>query len=99
MVGLATAKRSGRSEVQSDSEQSLEFERHRRAYDDWISREAITPRQREPTVAIETLEDLVDIAIDGDSRVIEDVESNDYYVLTSNVVYAFRAPDGGNENA
>lgn len=92
IVGLTIAKRTGRFGAQSDSEQSLGFNRHRRAYDDWISRGTVSSSQSKPAVKMETLEDLVDLAIDSDSRVIEDVKRGNYYVLEGDISYIFMPP-------
>lgn len=91
-VGLTIAKRSGRLGERSDSEPSLRFERHRRVYDDWISRGTVPSNQRTPGVEMETLEDLVDVAIDSDSRVVGDVRNGNYYVLGEDLSYVFEPP-------
>lgn len=65
----------------------------REAFDDWISRGRVPPKATErPVVEIDSLEDLVDIAVDTDARVIEDVDANCYYVLSEANCYRYRPP-------
>lgn len=66
----------------------------RREFDDWISRGRVPPEVLErPAVEISSLEDLVDVAVDTEGRVIEDPDANCYYVLTEAESYRYEPPD------
>lgn len=89
---IVTADLLGRLAPADVARRSLAFERQRRAFDDWISRGRISIDDVEPTVETETLEDLVDVAIDSDNRVIETIDGDRYYVLADGVLYTFTPP-------
>jgi len=72
-------------------------ERERRAYEaersdavEWISTVTIPDRPDRTTVPVDSLADLVDIAIDSDRRVLED--GNQYVVFVDDLVYQYTAP-------
>lgn len=74
---------------------TLGFERERNEYDDWISRGSVSDAVDDRSmVHIDELEDLVDIAIDTDERVIEDIDSRRYYVLGESYCYEYMPPQG-----
>lgn len=62
----------------------------RRRYDEWISRGRLPKTGRYARVPVESLLDLVDIAIDSEKRVIHDTSENIYAVVDGNLVYEFR---------
>ncbi len=68
----------------------LAVAREREEFDDWISRgtldEDLRARSR---VEIESLEDLVDLAIDCDRRVIEDREREAFFVADGDLLYRY----------
>lgn len=68
---------------------------HRRRYDEWISPGTLPETLGEWTtdVSVESLEDLVDVAIDTETRVIYDPELDRYAVITDSATYLF-APSG-----
>ncbi|WP_226005357.1 DUF5305 domain-containing protein [Natrinema salinisoli] len=78
------------------SERELERLRgqyEREEFDDWISRGSLPADIRERSqITVSTLEDLVDIAIDCDRRVLEDESVGGYYVVDGESLYAYE-PD------
>lgn len=97
MLGIALfgGVRYGRRAVDADRER---VRIHRRRYGEWISRGELPSgfAERSEVVTMASLEGLVDIAIDADSRVIHDVQEGCHAVLTDGVVYVFHPdPDGG----
>lgn len=72
---------------------TLEHRRARETFDDWITRGTIPSGVRDrPVVETDSLEGLVDVAIDTDGRVIENAVDARYYVL-EDVLYV-HDPDG-----
>lgn len=69
------------------------YDTTRSEFDDWISRgtvpEALLAR---PGIRIDDLAGLVDVAIDTDSRVVEDVDARRYYVVGDECYYEFAPP-------
>ena len=59
-------------------------------YADWISRGKLPDSGEYARVPVETLLDLVDIAIDSEKRVIHDQAQDVYAVADGNVMYEFR---------
>ena len=67
----------------------LEVEIHHHRYEEWISKGVVPKYGSVPLVKIETLEDLVDVAIDAGERVIHDTETGRYVVIRENVRYYY----------
>lgn len=69
----------------------LRLENERTEFDDWISTGSIPEDVSERTrLEVDTLEDLVDVAVDHDRRVIEDRETEGvYYVLEDELLYVY----------
>lgn len=65
---------------------------HRRRHEEWISEGRLPPRPA-GVVTVETLDDLVDVAIDARKRVVHDVEDDRYVVVDGRTWYCYR-PDG-----
>ena len=75
----------------------LAVAREREQFDDWISRGTLDEDFRDrPRIEIETLEDLVDLAIDSDRRVIED---GDGYYVVDELLYVYEPPAGALEQS
>ena len=73
----------------------LTFSQSRKDYDQWISRGQIPDDETgdRRVIALESLEDLADVAIDSDRRVIERVEPTPrYVVLVDDIEYRFDPP-------
>jgi len=72
----------------------METELARTRYDEWISRGEIPTKAEKQYIRIDTLEDLVDIAIDSGKRVIYDDAYDAYGVVDADIVYYY----GSGEN-
>lgn len=68
------------------------FRRHyeRVRYVEWISRGSVPETDKLARVPVETLVDLVDIAIDSEKRVIHDTTKEVYAVVDGNLMYEYR---------
>lgn len=73
----------------------IEMEITRSRYDEWISRGEIPTKAEKQYIPIDTLEDLVDIAIDSNKRVIYDTSYDTYGVVDVDLVYYYAAGDEG----
>lgn len=62
-------------------------------FTEWISAGSVPDASEKTTVALDSLADLVDTAIDTDGRVIHDERRDVYVVLDGDVVYQYH-PDG-----
>ncbi len=75
-----------------DVRRRLEYERQRDDLDEWISRGTASLEERD-TVELESLEDVVDVAIDCDRRVVERIDADaEYVAVVDDVAYLYRAP-------
>ena len=62
----------------------------REEFDDWISRGSLPEDIRERSrIEVSTLEDLVDVAIDCDRRVLEDEHAGEFYVVDGESLYVY----------
>ncbi len=87
---IVAAKHSGRLEPSEAEFERLRSEYEREEYDEWISRGSLPDTVRErPRIAVSTLEDLVDVAIDCDRRVLEDESAGEYYVVDGESLYVY----------
>lgn len=92
-VGLAYVN--GLATVTPTERRRIRFEDARNDYDKWISRGAVPPDDDRETIELDTLEDLVNVAIDSDRRVIERVTPPlRYCVYVDDVRYVFEPPPG-----
>ncbi|MFC3957425.1 DUF5305 domain-containing protein [Halovivax cerinus] len=62
---------------------------HERRYAEWISRGSIPMWLGEHHIALDTLEDVVDVAIDTSERVVHDRQRGLFAVVTDDVVYYY----------
>lgn len=69
--------------------QTAEVELSRSRYSEWISRGAFPTKTEKTYVRVDSLEDLVDIAIDSNKRVIHDEEYDAYAVVDGDLIYFF----------
>lgn len=67
----------------------LLFAVHRERHDEWLSQGTITEDLGERTVLMNSLEDLVDVAIDADKRVIHDPSRDTFAVVDGRVLYYY----------
>jgi hypothetical protein len=61
----------------------------RSRYDEWISNGEIPTKTRKDYIRTDSLEDLVDVAIDSNSRVIYDRNLDAYATVEDNLIYYF----------
>lgn len=69
--------------------ESIEMELTRSRYEEWISRGEIPTKAEKQYITIDSLEDLVDIAIDSNKRVIYDTTYETYGVVDGDDVYYY----------
>lgn len=92
--GLVALDRNDRLDLPPGEAAAIGHRRTRHSFREWISVGTIPPpADGERVVAVDSLTDLVDVAIDSDRRVIEDEESGEFAVLDGSTRYAYR-PDG-----
>jgi hypothetical protein len=88
------ARYTGRVDVSETEREWLAYRDAREEFDDWITRADISDTDMPPsTVTVETLEGLVDIAIDVDSRVLCDTDRDGFFVFDENRVYRYDPPE------
>jgi hypothetical protein len=88
------ARYTGRVDVSETEREWLAYRDAREEFDDWITRADISATDMPPsTVTVETLEGLVDIAIDVDSRVLRDTDRDGFFVFDENRVYRYDPPE------
>ncbi|WP_252699776.1 DUF5305 domain-containing protein [Natronosalvus vescus] len=96
LVGIATlgyGRHTGWITVTNEERQLFEAVSQREAFDDWISTGRVGEADLEgPRIDIDSLEGIVDVAIDSDRRVIEDRRRGAYYVVEGDV-YHVHEPD------
>ncbi|WP_135822763.1 DUF5305 domain-containing protein [Halostella litorea] len=68
---------------------AIREEIHRRRHDEWISCGSIPMWVDKEHVQLDTLEDVVDVAIDGNQRVIYDQRSELYAVIDGDMIYYY----------
>lgn len=87
LAGAGWIRRFRRREI---DETALRETLARERFGEWISRGRVPKDTGERTVYVESLEDLVDVAIDSSKRVIRDPERELYVVVDGEVVYRYR---------
>lgn len=93
LAGLAYARSEELLTVSETERSRLAYQRQREEYDEWTSTGMVPASYfNRPTVRVESLEDLVDIAIDTDRRVIDDTDSERFVVLGDGVNYTYTPP-------
>ncbi|WP_152424964.1 DUF5305 domain-containing protein [Natronococcus jeotgali] len=91
---LGVARRKGTLAPSAAELERIDARYEREEFDDWISRGSLPAAVRERSrIEIATLEDLVDVAVDCDRRVLEDERDGRYYVVDGEAVYVY-APEG-----
>lgn len=93
LCALAYARRTDRLALTSTERAWLTYRDDRSDYDEWISTVRL-PAEAEslPVGETDTLADLVDLAIDTDSAVLESPDTDRYHVLHDGYRYTFEAP-------
>lgn len=85
LVGAAALVRSKRREDLNEIETALAHDR----YEEWISEGELPTQTDKKHVHINSLEDLVDVAIDSNKRVLHDLELNTYAVVDGDLIYYY----------
>ncbi|AUX10398.1 hypothetical protein AArcSl_2783 [Halalkaliarchaeum desulfuricum] len=97
LVGLGVARRNGAIAPTEREIAAAEWARTRSEFEEWISRGHVPDGSLEtPRIELESLDDLVDVAIDSNNRVIEDAARECFYVVGSDVHYVFVPAQFGN---
>jgi hypothetical protein len=97
---LAAARRRGRLDVAASEREWLAFRGAREEFDDWITTARVPPDDRpDSAITVDSLEGLVDVAIDTDRRVLETADGGTFLVLGDDHTYTYDPPappeDGG----
>ncbi len=89
-AGLWYLDREGELSVPPGTAAAIRNQRERRSFDEWISHGRVPPTGAdERVIDVDSLEDLVDVAIDSDRRVIEDPERDVFAVFDGTTRYRF----------
>jgi hypothetical protein len=93
-LGAVLATRAtDRLEPDGDELERLAFEDDRAEFDEWISAIRLPDEAFDrPVAEAESLGDLVDLAIDTDSAVVEDPHYDAFYVVHGDFLYRYRPP-------
>jgi hypothetical protein len=93
LAGLAVLARRGGLETTERERAWLAYRAHRTEFGDWITTADLPEAAASlPAGQTETLADLVDLAIDTDSAVVEVPDGAAYHVVTDGYRYTFRPP-------
>ena len=92
-VGLVVARRRGSFAVSDEERRRYECETARKDFDDWISRGNVPELTGRTVITVDSLESLVDTAIDSNRRVLEATDTDRYVVILDDIVYEFFAPE------
>lgn len=77
-----------------DGEEGLTRQIQHRTHAEWISEGSLAGHDLDGAISMASLEDLVDVAIDTDSRVVYDPERELYAVVDDPTVYVYRPTSG-----
>ena len=93
LAGLVVGKRRGTLSVSTGERAWLAYRSERDEFDEWITTGRVPETAVGSTVVdVDSLEGLVDVAIDTNNRVIEDERRNACLVLTENCWYRYERP-------
>ncbi|WP_324663594.1 DUF5305 domain-containing protein [Haloarcula sediminis] len=93
MSGLVYASRTGWLFISAREREWLAYRKTRESFDDWITTGRVPAHDSPSTVVeVDSLEGLVDVAIDTDNRVIEDQTRNACLVLAGDRWYRYDTP-------
>lgn len=94
LILLLGLRYSGYTELTDEEQELIEIEQARERFSEWITTgEFPSEREYEQTVLVDTLEGLVDVAIDTNKRVIEDEQLGVSTVLDDTYIYIYIQPD------
>jgi len=93
VAGLTAARYRGDLDVSASEREWLAYRTDRAEFDDWITTARLPAERVNGTpIAVDSLEGLVDVAIDTDERVIEDRDRDRFVVLDDGVGYVYDPP-------
>lgn len=93
VVALAVGRRRGELIVEEAERDRLDYEAARAEYDEWISTVEVPPSfEDRPRAAADSLDDLVNVAIDVDERVFESRSDETLYVAHDAAVFVYEPP-------
>jgi len=93
LLGLGVGRYRGAFEVTDAEREWLAYRSDRAEFDEWISRVRLPDEARDlPVAEVETLADLVDVAIDSDNPVLESPGGDAYHVVHDGYRYTFETP-------
>ena len=93
LVGVVGGKLSGWATVSESEREWIDFESERRTFDEWLTQGTVPADAMDgQTVDVDSLEGLVDVAIDSNRRVIEDHSRNLFAVLLEETTYRYEPP-------
>ncbi|MCU4802190.1 DUF5305 family protein [Halobacteria archaeon HArc-gm2] len=94
LAAIAVARRRDALAVSRADRERLAAAATRERFDDWITHARVPASARaDPLVPVDSLEGLVDVAIDTDARVVEDRDRGEFVVLGDAVTYVYRPTD------
>lgn len=94
LVVVLGLRYSGYTELTDEERELIEIKQARERFSEWITTgEFPSEREYEQTVLVDTLEGLVDVAIDTNKRVIEDEQLGVSTVLDDTYIYIYIQPD------
>lgn len=95
LAGFGAGRYEGYLAVSERERDWLAYRNDREEFDDWITAVRFTDGDRPGAAAeVDTLEGLVDIAIDTDRRVLEDADGGRFFVFADERTYAYDPPEG-----
>ncbi|MFB6112798.1 MAG: DUF5305 domain-containing protein [Halodesulfurarchaeum sp.] len=93
LLVLGWIRLQGSHELSPAEEDELSFRTQREEFEEWITTATLKESTDEDQSAnVESLEDLIDLAIDTDERVIEDPSRDQYLVTHEGVTYRYTPP-------
>ena len=93
-LGVGGLTYGGAFAVSPAERRRLTFQRAREDYDEWISGGTLPDESAARVIELDSLEDVVDTAIDSDRRVVERVEPTPRYAtVVDDIEYRFDPPD------
>ena len=100
VLGLLYARHTGRLGVSKAERRWADYRAARSEFDDWITSGHLPSDAAEaPAITVETLEGLVDVAIDTNNRVIEHQSGDEYVVFVDGRQYRYEPPtEPGTDN-
>ncbi|WP_436936437.1 DUF5305 family protein [Halovenus marina] len=91
--GIVIGRREETFEISDRERTWIQYRAERSEFEEWISHGTLPADVDERTVVeVDSLEDLVDVAIDSNRRVVADQSRNSYVVILEETIYRFTAP-------